>query len=514
MIGVILGVLVWSLPILGLGGATLKFIKQPDQIIYRAVAGFATLSLIANLLNFFIALKPFVNLLIWIIGMLLFLMMRPQPQITYDQIKSKLPFVVFSLLIIAFYSSSTPIYDSGLYYLQTVLWMTSYPTPLGLANLHGRLGFNSSWHSIAAIMEIPLFEQKSSFILNSSFTFLYLFEIRKAFNSPNKVSNRFVILTIIPVLYMLTHRQTTSVYADYAVAMLTFIGIAIFLRHIHESEDLLALSLLTATLALTIKVSSAPLFLLPVILIVKSRHIPARLLIIIVALLLPWALRGIILSGCMVYPVSQTCLPVEWRVADKSVIEETLWIRSWARQPGGSPHVVLSSGEWFKPWLDRALKQPEILALIPGIVAIAFRKQFHPAYIMLLAGLCFWFITAPDVRFAQGILWSIPMLGLALFPIRFVLKPPKKTKTLLTLLSLPLFLLLIFQPIWANIPISNITVIQSANNYDVIMPVGTDQCWLAPLPCTPTKPDKLIIEMSAFGIYQFYKTGTLISSQP
>jgi hypothetical protein len=34
-------------------------------------------------------------------------------------------------------------FDTGLYHLPMVNWISNYALPFGLANLHGRFGFNS-----------------------------------------------------------------------------------------------------------------------------------------------------------------------------------------------------------------------------------------------------------------------------------------------------------------------------------------------------------------------------------
>ncbi|MBC7239454.1 MAG: hypothetical protein H5T71_05085, partial [Chloroflexi bacterium] len=47
-------------------------------------------------------------------------------------------------------------YDDGLYHLQTIRWLRSYPLPPGLGNLHGRLAFNSAYLCYAATLwELP-----------------------------------------------------------------------------------------------------------------------------------------------------------------------------------------------------------------------------------------------------------------------------------------------------------------------------------------------------------------------
>ena len=63
-------------------------------------------------------------------------------------------------------------YDTGLYHLQAVQWLTHGPLPKGLANLYECLGYNCSWFPLAAALETPLLLGKSCFIVNAMLVIL------------------------------------------------------------------------------------------------------------------------------------------------------------------------------------------------------------------------------------------------------------------------------------------------------------------------------------------------------
>ena len=53
------------------------------------------------------------------------------------------------------------------------------------------------------------------------------------------------------------------------------------------------------------------------------------------AVLAVWMLHGIMLSGCAVYPVHQTCFSwLPWAVSPQQVDDQMMAIRSWARLQG------------------------------------------------------------------------------------------------------------------------------------------------------------------------------------
>ena len=52
---------------------------------------------------------------------------------------------------------------TGLYYLQTVKWISERPLHAGLVNLDPRLGFNSIWFVVSALLQHPLVRESSTF---------------------------------------------------------------------------------------------------------------------------------------------------------------------------------------------------------------------------------------------------------------------------------------------------------------------------------------------------------------
>jgi hypothetical protein len=52
-------------------------------------------------------------------------------------------------------TSAITCYDIQTYHLQAVRWAAEFGSVPGLANLHGRLGFNSALHPLAALLSSP-----------------------------------------------------------------------------------------------------------------------------------------------------------------------------------------------------------------------------------------------------------------------------------------------------------------------------------------------------------------------
>ena len=509
MIGIILASIVWTPSIFGYGGFFLRILRQPDSIVYRGISGLALLSGIANSLNIFFPLSPQLNTVIWLCGILLMTITFPKQILTQH---FWLPITVFSLLFVSIASFGDPNYDSGLYYLQTIRWLTEHATPFGLANLHGRLGFNSSWYSIAAALEIPNLHHKSTFFINSLFAFFYGLEISKAVFSKNTIVNRFYALTTIPLLYMLYQGQTNSAAADFVVALLIFISIAIYLQqNLDAKNNLFPLSFVVAVFAITVKLSAFPLLIFPVLIYLRTKIIPLQSALV-GFLLIPWLVRSILLSGCLIYPVEGTCLPVTWRVPEKDTLADASSIKRWARLPGSEPDLELTTNVWLKSWIANFVLKPEVslfmilpaLCLIVLVITPLRIPTIHlPAILVPTLGFVFWFFAAPDLRFGQGYFWSFPLIILALASEKLWMQITPKITWSLLLASLPLLILAFNHIAWPIIPSADYQTKSTVNGHSIYIVTESDQCWLSDLPCAPYYSSDLVIEHNTR--FYFYK---------
>ncbi len=503
MLTVALGILLWSPSILGYG--ELLFRLPPlhpsgsprPRLIYHAAAGFLLMTAIANLANFFLPLSRYFDFAIFLLGWGLFgglnwasllaawraspwraalpraqkrarSQSRPASLRPWGAAAGAVPWAItllFSALLLAYvaYSASFSTNgDTGLYYLQTIRWLRESPVPLGLANLHGRLGYNSAWHSLAALLEMPRFIGKSSFLVNSTLMFLFGLSVLGAARSiwarRARLGDFFLALCALPLLSpsIFVYRYASSATANGSAMFVELLALAAFLDAAAADPPDFARSLWTSlmvsALALTIKISALPVLVLPLALLIwkraalKAALFPGRAshpgpgplsaptslaqlgpaIAALGLLFVPWLARGVALSGCLAYPIRSSCLPVEWRVAEPIRLNEELTIRSWARWPKQDPLMVLGSYDWLGPWLARYrtnLSLIVVLALI-GLSLLVFgwllwkRKLSLPgiqraALLMPLTGLLYWAWSAPDIRFGEGYFWSLSLLLLA-----------------------------------------------------------------------------------------------------
>lgn len=339
--------------------------------------------------------------------------------------------------------------DLGLYHFQTILWQHESPVPLGIANLELKLGYNSLWLTIAAMLWLPFLELTSVFAVNALIVALVLLALAQRVFDEDHLAGRgwshLFALACLVILVVTTFRGTGSPNTDYPPALLNIY--AFFLatrlaeasgagRNAHYLADLIML-VIVVTLAIASKLSQLPLALLPMLFIpalasetaARRQIIPALVFSITVFSL--WSLRSLALSGCVVFPQSQTCISsLPWATAIDQVIGHARLIHGWGRQSPGITSEALQSWAWVPGWLRymyeyKIVWLPQLLCLVamagwayaalmrrarPDAFLLLPATRFMPIWAIALGGLVFWFFAGPDIRFGYGFLISAPML--------------------------------------------------------------------------------------------------------
>src|ERR1700693_3368773 len=151
----------------------------------------------------------------------------------------------------------------------------------------------------------------------------------------------------------------------------------------------------------------------------------ARACTLAAVVLAVWMRHGVLLSGCAIYPVRQTCLSVlPWAVSPRDVDDQAIGIRSWARRPGEwDRDFVLRDWSWLSPWVSAARKNRSLQLFLAsaalGVLTAAFgagiRRQPRDDLALIVACLAaclgFWFWSAPDVRFGAGFIFASTLFG-------------------------------------------------------------------------------------------------------
>ena len=451
--------------------------------------------------------------------------------------------IIFCLIIIFIVNQAIGpiiVYDSGLYHIQSMRWISSYPIIPGLGNLHGRLAFNSSYFLYLSLIDVGYWSHKSHHLGNALLFLVILCQI--VCSGYKVVRDKFVvgvydnmrIIFIIPII-ILCAVYASSPTPDIPVFLLGTVGSIQLCRLLYSDDDYhdtafnVFLIVIISVVGITIKPNflflGCPLSIVAFgkfLTLTEDTHYLSKkrlcvyLLATFLITLLPWIARNIILSGYFIYPSTFASLDVDWKIPYHNVVNEAQLIKSWARQPAIPPDKVLANWDWLVPWAKRLINNrlslliviAPLLIFIGAVILNFYRSKqsttIYRQYILFIfpaiISLVLWFYVAPNPKFSGASFWYLGAGALAVAYQRFSFSYFKKLSLLNLLLSVTVALLLvtlyrgklqnqihgiISQQGFYMIPSVELKTLITKSGLLVYTPKEGDQCWDAPLPCTP-----------------------------
>ncbi len=516
--------------------------------------GWASSLLVLQMLNFVVPIRGWVAIPLFVAGLMMSIPALHAYTTRSDRepIPTSLIWIAACFAVTAAWVASRGMYpvenfDSGLYHLPTIRWINTYPIVLGLGNLHFRLAFNQSFFTYAAALNAGWFSEHARGTANGFLFLVLLFQVAQGLwrhsrvPTPGHGSSALTWgadLFVLPVLIYLALSSDgfSSPTPDLAATLLQLSMFLIFVRGVGEWKTkgepphfaATVLPLLAAT-AITVKLStiafSASILAASVLLEIYPSYRDPRILLRTALRLAPaaviigvWLLRGLILSGCPLYPVTAGCLQVDWAVPINKVVNEANWVYSWAREPGAHWRFVLGDWRWLGSWMAREWRDfigfvfPLAASLVLVVSAVALRqytsrKSGSPVgrsdFIILIPvvlGVLFWFFTAPDPRFGRAFFWMLSMSGGLL--LLASLEPLFRGRSyriavlgLFVAINAPFFAYVALKggsritrisiSGWRPIPAPRLVARPTSSGLILYVPARGERCWDAPLPCTP-----------------------------
>jgi hypothetical protein len=227
-----------------------------------------------------------------------------------------------------------------------------------------------------------------------------------------------------------------------------------------------------------------------------------------------WMVRGVVISGYVAYPIGVGAAPVEWRLPASVLADSRANIRAFARHPvvvGLEERRRLISGwSWIEPWArlltgrPREFVMPWLAALVAWGVGLYCRwrraQQSRPAgvprwlfFVVPGVAIVFWFLTAPDPRFAFA---SFAILAPGTFAVTFERYPALRRPILglgATLSSGFALILLLRWFSWLPAgteggfhppPVADLRSFVTRSGLELYVPREGPLCWDGPLTCT------------------------------
>ena len=306
-----------------------------DNFNETFIFGIIFLSFVTLILNFFFPINKEIGSILLLISFIFFFY-----NLVFSKSKKKifiyiLILTIISFLLICYSTINRP--DAGLYHLPYTSVINENKIIFGITNLHFRFGHISIIQYLSAafnnyILPIEAITIPISIIFSSFIYFIY-----EKLND-NLKKNK-IHLAIILFLLTIFSIYSFNRYSEYGNDTPSHIFFSIFFIYIilQNKFDLKFFSkvVLISTYLFTIKPFMFILSLLVFYLFIKLKNkkkiLLDRTIIFSTVFLIFWTVKNLITSGCIIYPVSKTCLKnLSYFDLEKTKLEEVVG-ESWSK---------------------------------------------------------------------------------------------------------------------------------------------------------------------------------------
>lgn len=314
-------------------------------------------------------------------------------------------------------------YDTGLYHAQAIRWIEEYGVVPGLGNLQMRLAYNSAFMSLQALFSLEWLLGQSMHSLNGFFCFIgltwALITIKGKGEGSWQTSD---LLKVAMIIYIVTVRNYISSCGTDILSMLLLLYVSIKWCELAEKQtesiNPWCFCCLIAVYAVTVKLSTAVIVLLviyPAYLLIKGKAYKRIIgyLLTGIAIVLPFLIRNVIISGYLIYPYSGLDLfNVDWKMNEGILEMDKQDITMFGRGITNPNEYDKTLGEWLpqwfgaKEWNEKAIIFFGVLAAVVvcyKLFVYLHRRNFEKTTFMVVSigGLLFWMISAPLMRYGE-----------------------------------------------------------------------------------------------------------------
>lgn len=334
--------------------------------------------------------------------------------------------------------------DTGLYHYGTIRWLADYGTVVGVALIHDRFGFASSWFALAAPFNPVILDGRGTAIANGFLLWLLLLQgwaaLTRIVSSKATIPDWFGAssLGLLIALFFgssLMMEIVVSPSPDIPIILLAIL-LSSFLLISDEQNPMTADGLAFVILglgavAVTVKLSGLPLLAIGGLFFVGRYYQKPRSLLVglglVTIILLPMTIFGWLTSGCPLYPSSVMCLDLPWSLPQDAGEEARAQIHGWQLWFGSPPEDTPWLPWVFREWISLGITNKLLVGL--GLLStIATMLLLHrwwrspyravirgPIWVSALGllGSAFTLILSPLIRFGLGYLILIPAMAIA-----------------------------------------------------------------------------------------------------
>ncbi len=386
------------------------------------------------IINFFLPISDLISILTIIIGTLLYIYYFLKIKIK----KNELIFILFTLVLSLFYSFYAGLSDDFNYHFETI---KNFKNQSLFEILHHRtISYNSHWLFLTSIFNVS-YLTSTLFILTSLFFSIFVYDllilslgILKNKKKYSSITSFFFLIFSLGIL-----NQYKDLGTDIPGVIVCFYILIIIFYYIFEEQEIpkniFLFLLLLVYFAIIIKITNALIILFLFLLFFKINIFKINFFYVLLISLVPlaWVFQNFVISGCLIWPISVTCI----HNIDLAV-NETYLIESFAKGDI-STTMEVDNFAWINVWLANHLNKiieiylVFIFIIIIPIIYLLFKKikiiknllnflkenffNLNYIFLLLITIICnvIWFFYAPAYRF--GIFYNL--LFIIIFTLPF-----------------------------------------------------------------------------------------------
>jgi len=348
--------------------------------------------------------------------------------------------------------------DAGLYHLPFTSLINENKIIIGSSNIHFRFGHISILQYLSAINNNLIFSTANITIPAASIVSIFIYHmIKKNFDFLKSNQNNLAFIVFLITIFSLYSFNRYSNYGNDAAVHIYFFILTIFFLEINNfskiDKDLFYKISFLSIFLFSLKTFMVVIFLIPLIIFIFSKIkleiIKNKNFIICIILLLSWVIKNILISGCIIYPLTFSCLKsLKYYDHDKTIEAKSAseaWSKGWSDQ---KENVIAdyekynSNFNWFKTWSDKHLKKiiekflPFIIfTFLIGIFLISkkyFLKEdtdnknytnknnIQVVFLISTIFLILWFLKFPLYRYGQSFILSTYILIYTILISKFI----------------------------------------------------------------------------------------------
>tara|TARA_B100000886_G_scaffold322825_2_gene266121 strand:- start:2633 stop:4336 length:1704 start_codon:yes stop_codon:yes gene_type:complete len=412
-----------------------KKIKESNNIFEFFFFGLFAIGFVSLFLNFIVSLNKLTNIIIFFAPFFLFLLIFNKNFLKKSLVLS-FPVSLLLLLTISYDGTYRP--DAGSYHLPYISILNEHKILIGINNIHFRFGHTSIIQYVSSIYNNYIFnEQGITIPIGLVFCNFIGYCVYELFNQKNNHTQKILIFILLSFVFFRVNRY--SDFGNDAPANLLFFYLII--ESIKGSDLIIKIkkTILTSTFIFLNKVTLLLGFLIPVFYIFK--YFKIKLLINKVSIfslifLFLYFGKNILVSGCLMFPVEQTCIEkIFWYDKDSNRgsnainarLENEAWTKGWMDQKGEKKthKEYLESYNWIEIWLSSEGKKiinklaPFFIFTIILLVSLLIYEtknkninnkkhnlsfDYYLCLIISILGSILWFLKFPVFRYGYSYL--------------------------------------------------------------------------------------------------------------